>query len=389
MAKVRTRKRGKTYSYIFEAGQQNGKRKVIEKGGFPTQAAAYEAGAEAFTSWKHGNIGITSERTLLSDFANLWLNHAAQNIRMSTVVSYKTILSSQILPALGGTVVQDLTPAAIEAWVTNLYARGYSKGYMKQSRMILKAVLDYAVYPAGLISSNPCLYIKVPKKAPTQIVKRTIITDEQYHELLKKYPPGHDMHMPIVLLYHTGMRIGELLGLLWSDIDFDRHTLTIRRQRIYNSDKDKPHNRLTEPKTAKSQRVIYISDALIAELRAEQECQQMMDFDIETAIDTDGFCYTYSKGLGLQKALTAVSFVCVTQNGKPVNRRTVIKCMHENGINSHSFRHTQATRLAAANVPPVTAARRLGHSTVDLTLNLYTHDTDELQREAAEALEKL
>ena len=237
--------------------------------------------------------------------------------------------------------------------------------------MVLKAVLDYAVYPAGLITSNPCLYIKVPKKAPTKIVKRTVITDERYHELLKKYPPSHNMHMPIVLLYHTGMRIGELLGLLWSDIDFDAHTLTINRQRAYNVVKGHSRNQLTEPKTPKSRRKIYISDALIAELRAEKEYQQMIDFDIENAVDADGFCYTYSKGLTMLKDLTPVHFVCLTQNGKPISRERVTKRMRENGINAHSFRHTQATRLAAANVPPVTAAHRLGHATVGLTLNLY------------------
>ena len=60
MAKVRTRKRGKTYSYIFEAGTVNGKRKVVEKGGFPTAGAAYKAGVEAYNDYLHGNIGITS-----------------------------------------------------------------------------------------------------------------------------------------------------------------------------------------------------------------------------------------------------------------------------------------------------------------------------------------
>lgn len=60
MAKVRTRKRGKSYSYIFEAGKTvEGKRRVVEKGGYPSAEAAYTAGIEAFTNWKHGNIGVT------------------------------------------------------------------------------------------------------------------------------------------------------------------------------------------------------------------------------------------------------------------------------------------------------------------------------------------
>ena len=69
MSQVRTRKRGKTFSYIFEAGKKaDGKRKVVEKGGFATKKAAYDAGVAAYNDWKHGNIGITSDNILLKDF---------------------------------------------------------------------------------------------------------------------------------------------------------------------------------------------------------------------------------------------------------------------------------------------------------------------------------
>ena len=102
MAKVRTRKRGKTYSYIFEAGQQDGKRKVVEKGGFPTKKEAYEAGVAAFTDWKHGNIGVTSEKVLVKNFANLWLENVAKlNVRESTYYVYGRIISQNIIPLLG------------------------------------------------------------------------------------------------------------------------------------------------------------------------------------------------------------------------------------------------------------------------------------------------
>ncbi|SHK95399.1 AP2-like DNA-binding integrase domain-containing protein [Selenomonas ruminantium] len=67
MATIRTRKRGRTYSYIFEAGQVNGKRKTVEKGGFKTKEAAYNAGVEAYADFKHGNIGIVSDHITLKD----------------------------------------------------------------------------------------------------------------------------------------------------------------------------------------------------------------------------------------------------------------------------------------------------------------------------------
>lgn len=88
MARIRTRKRGKTYSYIFEAGQVDGKRKVVEKGGFPSEEAAFDARVAAYNDWKHGNIGITSERMKLSDYLAVWLENMNSNVIPATIQSY-------------------------------------------------------------------------------------------------------------------------------------------------------------------------------------------------------------------------------------------------------------------------------------------------------------
>ena len=387
MAQVRTRKRGKTWSYVFEAGLQSGKRKVIEKGGYPTQDAAYVAGVEAFTSWKHGDVGITSDRITLSDFAALWLNRVSKDIRSNTVSLYKTIVNVRLQPLIGGHSVQDITPAIVEQWLSNLYSAGLSKGYIKECRMVLKAMLDYAVHPCALIASNPCLYVRVPKNAPTGITKRSVISRAAYDDLMQMYPPGHDMRIPVAIFYHTGMRLGEVLGLTWDDIDFGDQTITINKQRIHYRGSERSGERFTEPKTEKSFRKIYVNKELFAELERERIRQKEMDTGVGVFVDEDGYCYTLSKelaGEGLQPA----NLVCLTAKGRMVHRDTLTKCLHNIGLNSHSFRHTQATRLAAANVPPVTAARRLGHATVDMTLNLYTHDTDALQKSAMELLGK-
>ena len=74
MAKVRVRKCEKTFSYIFEVGKKaDGKRKVVEKGGFATRKLAYDAGVADYTDWRHGNIGIVSENIPLKDFMKNWL----------------------------------------------------------------------------------------------------------------------------------------------------------------------------------------------------------------------------------------------------------------------------------------------------------------------------
>ena len=215
MSQVRTRKRGKTFSYIFEAGKINGKRKVVEKGGYPTKSAAIKAGTLAYADWLHGNIGITSESITLKDFITKWLAEVVSvNVKATTMQTYRTIFDRQIAPYLGEVKVQDLTPAMLDKWIRNLQKAGLSYNTISAILAFIHNALKYAVYPAQLISTNPAAYIKVPKNAPRNVVKRHIISPEQFKALVGKYPFGTPPYIPLLLLYHTGMRISEVLGLL-------------------------------------------------------------------------------------------------------------------------------------------------------------------------------
>lgn len=386
MAKVRTRKRGKTYSYIFEAGTVDGKRKVIEKGGFPSADDAYNAGVEAYTDFKHGNIGITKERIPLKEFMQLWLNRVKKDIRQSTFDSYQMIVRAKIIPGLGDVVIQDLRPAHVDRWFQDMQDIGNSKGYIRQCRMVLKAALDYAVYPCELLPSNPCLYARVPRKAACGALGRVLVDDSRFRVLLYTFPLGDALHAALALMWHTGMRIGEVLGLTWEDVDFNARCITVRRQRIYRKDTPKTCGSvITEPKTEQSCRVVYVTDELLDELKKEKARQE--NLKIINAVDKDGYCYSFSKGLKLRADLSRVHLVCVNKTGRPASRQTIMRQLKLLGLNSHSFRHTHATRLAAAGVPPVTAARRLGHKKPDTTLNVYTHDTEKMQKQAVSALE--
>ena len=175
MAQVRTRKRSKTFSYVFEAGKVNGRRKVVEKGGYPTKQAAYKAGVEAYTDFLHGNIGITSESISLADFMTSWLdNVVALDVKANSMQKYKSYAKNQIFPYLGEAKVQELTQAMLDEYMRKLVQKGLARNTLLGVYALLKNALNYAVYPAQLISSNPAAYIKVPKNAPRNIVKRTI-----------------------------------------------------------------------------------------------------------------------------------------------------------------------------------------------------------------------
>ena len=95
MAQVRIRKRSKTFSYIFEAGKVDGKRKVVEKDGYPTKVEAYKAGVAAYNDFLHGNIGITSKSILLKNFMTAWLDNVVKlNVKASSMQIYQSIFKT-------------------------------------------------------------------------------------------------------------------------------------------------------------------------------------------------------------------------------------------------------------------------------------------------------
>ena len=385
MAQVRVRKRGKTFSYIFEAGKKSdGKRKVVEKGGFPTKAAAYKAGVEAFNDFLHGNIGITSEAITLKDFMVAWLeNVVALNVKPTTIQTYRPAAEKHIFPHIGEVKVQELTPALLDKWIRRLHSEGFSFRYIDGCRALVRQALNYAVYPAQLINSNPANYIKTPRNAPRNVIKRHIISPEQFKALLGKYPFGTAYYIPLLLLYHTGMRLGELLGLTWSDIDFAAKQINLSRQLSYY------HRRgyfLAPLKTQSSNRYVIIDGALLTELNRWREQQlsteeQLGGKYVCTYSDGDGRIVRKSKALPC--ADERIHFVCSKPNGNLVLRSSITAMLKVEGLNAHSFRHTHATQLIERGAKPKGVAGRLGHTNAIITQNLYTHNTLKLQVETA------
>ena len=383
MAQVRIRKRGKTFSFIFEAGKVDGKRKVVEKGGFPTKDAAYKAGVEAYNDYLHGNIGITSEKVTLREFITSWLkNVVALNVKATSMQCYQNYATKRIFPQLGDYKVQEITPAILDRWLRSLQRAGYAHNTISAIHAFLHQALDYAVYPAQLINSNPAAYIKVPKNAPRNVIKRHIITREQVAALLEKFPFGTPYYIPILLLYHTGMRLGEVLGLCWSDVDFAAKRINLRRQMVYVA---RQGCFFTTLKTESSNRYILIDDYLLGELRRWKNQQDENEKALGNSYvhiyrERDGHIERRSKGLSAPDG-EKVSLVCTRPDGRLILRAVFTAALHDEGLNAHSFRHTHATQLIESGAAPKGVAGRLGHANTQITQNLYTHNTLKLQEE--------
>lgn len=388
MATLRTRKRGNKWYYNFDAETLDGKRKIVEKGGFETKKEAYDAGTRAYASYKNGNISLVSEKINMSDFLTDWLAVKKKEVRAT---SYAALCGriKILLPYVGDMKLQKLRPRDVDRIFSTLADEGYSKNTLTAILTTFKNALDYAVYPCELRIDNPARLIKVPRRAPKEIIERHVIGQETLKDLLTSFPFGHPYHMPIIIAYHTGMRLGEVLGLCWDAIDLEERKIYVARQLVYAPKKG---FYFSAPKTNTSKREILMDRQLVSILKrwkskqAENEIATGASY-LHAYEGTDGALWQISKTQDAPEEFTRRLLVCTDGNGKAVSRVSIAYALRTRGVNFHSLRHTHATKLIENGAIPKDVAARLGHTDATITQNLYAHDTEEMQRNTVAILE--
>lgn len=389
MGKIYTRFRGKSWYYSFDASfATGGRRKRIEKGGFKTEKEALREGTTALTSLLHGNIALVSEKISVKEYLESWLEIKKGEVRPKTYSNYAYYASS-ILPMLGEKPLQSTRPRDVDAAMMELRKKGLSHGSLSAILFMLKNAFNYAVYPGELIQANPAQHIKVPRNAPRNIVERRVIRQDKLRELVEAFPFGDPMHMPIMIAYHTGMRLGEVLGLCWDCADLDRKSISVNCQSVYTPETGYV---FAPPKTSASVREIPIDTPLVSLLRRWKAQQSANEMERGKA-----YYYVYEAEGGrifhLQKQTPPPEGmerrfpVCTDKDGRLAHGSIVKRQMKEHGVNFHSFRHTHATICAENGAPPKGLAGQFGHKTTNLKENLYTHETQRIQQETMAVFE--
>lgn len=362
-------KRNNVYAFSFELYRtENGLRKKFSKSGFKTKKAAKEA-LEKVTAEIAANTFIPNENITFAKCANLWLEEHKKYIKESTFKRYE-IKVKQTSAYFAGRKLTDIKRIHVQEYI-NILSSERSLANVSEFKVTLKQIFDFAC-KYYMLAQNPCTYIKIPPCSKKPKEKAYMEKETLYRFLDMAQNMYGDMCCTFfTTLAHTGMRIGELSALQWSDIDFEHKTISINKNLLQLKNKE---YKITTPKTAKSIRTIHMTDKLLTKLKAWQHQQKV------------------SRILNADKYVDN-AFVFAESDGSPIfnyyayNKcREIAKKIDVGNIHPHSFRHTHTSLLAEAGIPLEVIQNRLGHSNDKITREIYLHITDKQKHSALNKL---
>ena len=385
-------KRGEnTYRLIVSTGKNlDGSRARKTKTVHGSRKDAEVALAQFVVEANHGLIPEGKSITF-EEFFHVWqINYGEKELAPSTYKRYVRMLETRILPYLGSFTLEKIKPTdlmklydmleqdtQIKRLAKNNGERTFkplSKKTILEHHRLISSMLHKAVY-WQLIPFNPAERVQPPRASR---VKRRFYDDEQCKILLSNLNSLSENEMKykvaIILDVFTGVRLGELMGLEWNDIDFKNKEIIINKASQYLPEKGVYTK---EPKTSSSYRNVSIPDSVIEML---QEYKKWYDSQKELC----GEFWNDSDRLFIQ------------DNGKPMHPDTVSKWfgkfIRKIGlpvINFHGIRHTNATLLISQNVDVAVVAARLGHAQISTTFNFYVHPLASHNRSAGLVLQNL
>lgn len=313
---------------------------------------------------------------------NYWIwNIKKRDIKPTTFARYESVYRTHIEGSeIANIPLYKLKLNNIQAYYNKLLDNGTPIATIKQINSKLKTCLDSAE-KNNYIEKNYCKLVEIPTDTKDKKIEVfSMDQQKQFAEAVK----GHKLELLFLTALCTGLRIGEISGLKWSDIDFDNHTLTVNRtvERVALFDKDgKRHYETIEqtPKTSNGFRTVPIVSYIFNSLLEHKVQQDAIKREIPNFNEYD-LVFCDKKGYYINPNSIGGAFHRIQ------NKMNIPKDEH---IKFHGLRKTFATRLFEKGVPPKTVQTLLGHSDIEITLNIYTQVMENKKVEAINELESI
>jgi len=304
----------------------------------------------------------------MSDWLEIWLNEYQGHNTDRTVLKYRCVVNNHFVPMLGAMKVAGVLPLHVRKVVNALQAQGLAPVTIKNYIRILGASFECAI-DAGLIRENPVDGVKVPRVAQTKftVIDRADIPAFVSAAMETPYP------YELLLMFYTGLRVGELRGLQWSDCDLDVGTIRVERQ-LHPINHDL--KRFSPPKYGEV-RTIHLTEEAVDVLKDQRKRQ------LEQRLASGGWeDDEITRGL-----------VFRMENGHAHNDRSVYKAVKAVGqaigkpeLHPHDLRHSYAIAALRSGVDIKTVQHNLGHKTSQMTLDVYAAYTEDAGKEGASKL---
>ncbi len=327
----------------------------------------------AATNQRKPQLSGKNSNTCFREVLFLWLQSKKIKLKPQTYVKYIYLIEKHIIPTLGQQKLRAIHPSIIQDFMSKKKERGrldnkggLSNGTLKTMLYLIKSALDYAqVQDPGIVLPE----LKIPSLPGVK--KETIVLQRDEQVKLERYICNHlnPSTLGILLCLYTGIRLGEICGLRWSDIDLTHQLIhiqrTLQRMKQYQ---DKGPNKGTViimgiPKTPSSKRSIPIPSCLTPILQRQRE-----------EAEKDGYVITGKYDYYLEPRTYQYRF------------KRYLQAAGVPKINFHALRHTFATRCMEAGFEAKSLSEILGHASVNITLNRYVHSLAEQKRLQMELL---
>lgn len=343
---------------------EDGKRRYVYG---KTEREAWEKLRAAQYEEKQGLLARGPKQTV-KDYLNYWLEdtHKA-TLKVSTYAMYRRHLDNHIIPHLGHIPLKKLTTDHVQSFCSKLSSEGLKSGTVRLVHTILYAALQDAVRWKRL-TVNACETVKLPRHTQREVQP----LDQEQAKRLLRVAQGSRLDCIIIVALTTGMRLGEILALRWTDIDVEERVLEVR----HTVDYIKGHGWVeSEPKTEHGRRSLLLPHVTVDALKGHRTYQLEVRLTAGVTWKEQGLVFPNRDGGYFRRPRLYAIF-------KKLLQESNLPDMH-----FHDLRHSAATILLSRGVPIKVIQEILGHGNISTTMNIYGHVLPSMHRNAMDDMD--